>query len=794
MANKVKNLRYDARIFFCRFNRSPVRNRIYENEYYEIVQGLQGININASRTGVGTASITIVPPLNTQNYPNTNILKKYTISTGENWLPVNDPLGTYRDQYINVLTGAGYTEQEALQKAEEDLIMGDEPLYSGSVWTITEYVQYIRQEIVYEFGDLADKVAGEPVTNLTRTDIENNIIDYYPILDSTMMECVFQPMDKVRIWMSNRFQGGSIDDDDIEDVENYSQCFVGLISNVNVIYANGTIQININIKDLTRWLEISQFNVNPALASTKIDTIFGNAGITWASTNLAQKSLVEIISILILGTDESWIQISHTNTTYVNDKENLSTDQFNLKYKEETETKPVSAPNGNVVTITIKKLYMKLPPVWGCGHFRLLPKNEGMKPQESNGLAEIQLDTGITDDTLWVDPAIVDWQPYLLSMNNFELFQHQWKKRLDIIREIAAINDYEFFCDVDGKLIFKIPDYNVNPGEIIKERSTGQNISKSPTYDQDAEIMFCDDTYLIKQSEIISYTTGVEDDNIYTAAFVQGDMNWNIEETALNNTDWEFDSKLANIYGARIIKKNIPLLVGSQNINARKMFAKAYLNRQNALYKSMQLTIPMRPELKLARPLAIIPLELEKFFEGDSVPSFKKYVEQLANMDTTVNADIFKQIQVYYITGINHNYTVGNLCTTNLTLTHGRYWLDSFGVLEYKRGNIKKNRLENNPDDVQSQKVNKELVNKTSTQTMQTRLSVLKPTPTSSAFYSGTQDGLIDNGTKKAVSDFASVYNVSYVQPANNDYAYESVFTDAIVQKISEVYRSTYEL
>ncbi|MDD5589360.1 MAG: hypothetical protein PHP92_04870 [Candidatus Nanoarchaeia archaeon] len=789
MANKVKNLRYDARIFFCRFNRSPVRNRIYENEYYEIVQGLQNISINASRTGMGTATITIVPPLNTQNYPNTNILKKYTISVGEKWLPVNDPNGLYRNQYLNVLMGAGYTEQEALQKAEEDLIIGDAPLYNTVVGGVVEYVRYIRQEVIYEFGDLADKVAGEPVSSLTRIDIENNLIDYYPILDVTMMECVFQPMDKVRIWLSNRFQGGSIDDDDIDDVENYSQCFVGLVSNVTVVYSNGTIQININVKDLTRWLELSQFNVNPALASTKIDTIFGNAGITWSSTNLAQKSLIEIISILILGTEDSWTQIGHNNSTYVNDKKTLSTDQLNLKYKEETETKTATAQHGNQVTITIKKLYMKAPVVWGCGHFRLLPKNEGMKPQESNGLAEIQLDTSITDDTLWIDPAIADWQPYLLSMNNFELFQHQWKKRLDIIREIAAINDYEFFCDMDGKLIFKIPDYNVNPGEIIKDRSSGQSVSKSPTYDKDAEIMFCDDTYLIKQSEIISYSTGVEDDNIYTAAFIQGDMNWNIEEAALNNTDWEFDSKLANIYGARIIKKNIPLLVGSQNINARKMFAKAYLNRQNALYKSMQLTIPMRAELKLARPLAIIPFELEKFFEGDSVPSFKKYVDQLANMDTNVNQDIFKQIQVYYITGINHNYTVGNLCTTNLTLTHGRYWLDSFGVLEYKRGNIKKNRLENNPDDIQSQKVNKELVNKSSTQKMQMRLSELKPTPTSSAFYTGTQDGLIGNGTKKAVSDFASTFNVQYTQPSNNDYSYESVFTDEIVQAINEVYK-----
>ncbi len=779
-------LQYDARVQFTTFNQSPVRKNVYANEYFTLYEGLVSVSTNSDRMNIGSATITIQPPLGENNIPNRNILKRTEIRTAK-WKKANDiaeePLFT---TLVSQLTSTGLLQQQAIQ------IVNDNVQFDPDSDTTPRRIKYVRQELLSD--NLSDLY--KTINDLSRPDIISGNTNFTPIVDENFMECFFQPMDKIRIWLSDRFQGNSIDEDNINETAFYSTSFVGLINSVSVSYSSGSVIISINCSDLSKWLNISQFNVNPALASNKMPGIFADAGITWTSSNLQTKLINDIVEILVLGIDQEWVTISENDPYYLADVKALergevTEEAFKKRYR-------FLAPQVVEGVSTPKTLQTKVSPSWGPGHFRLLPKNEGMKTQARSLVGEIEIDTGISADTLWIDPALPAFRPYVYTFNNFSLFEHNWRKRLDIIKEIAAVNDYEFYCDVDGKLIFKIPDYNLNPGSIIKDTDyqTADKQSdvykyKSPTFDDEKEILWNDDKYLIKQKEIISYSNSVSDDNIVTVVFAKGDMEAGLEEIAKSNTNWEYNTNLAKRFGVRIKKREIPLLTGQKNETARGFFAESFLNRNNAMYKTMTITIPMRPELKLARTIAIVPISLDSLFSGDSNQSFAKYVELLdhwTNLYKIGNDQdvkrILENLPVYYISGIQHNYTAGSLCTTTLQLTHGRKWTQDFGKLAFKRSNVK-NPNETNANLTESQKRDKETQIQKSVRKHQEKLLNL-------GFYNGIIDGQVDDELKKSVKTFIARRNLDLSQSGGAiiqynplDNSYEQVFPPLVVTQIN---------
>ena len=99
---------------------------------------------------------------------------------------------------------------------------------------------------------------------------------------------------------------------------------------------------------------------------------------------------------------------------------------------------------------------IRAPAFRGAGNFRLLQKNEGLRPGEDAGLNTIRLETEFSHDKLWIDPAITKFVPYAKIFNQFELFQHNRRKRSEIIKEITSINELEFFMDSTGILVCKL--------------------------------------------------------------------------------------------------------------------------------------------------------------------------------------------------------------------------------------------------------------------------------------------------------------------------------------------------
>jgi hypothetical protein len=854
MSAKVSQLQYDCKVFFCKYNREPIKkDLLYEKVYYEVNKGLQSVSASLNREGMGSATITLSLPLQKQLIH--DVLIKYSKETIKAYKMLVSEYLDKREFLITKYLHKGYSSVSAREEAQQELDANtvnseESENYKIEVSNSDEFgespTKIMKSDIKGEkWGAVSiDDAIDLDVTEQERSallykDKEGNPvpITFYPILNEDFTECIFAPMDKVKFFMSNRFQGETIDDENINKVDKYSQVFEGLISNVNLSYNNGTINLTISVSDVTKWLDLSQFNINPAIASNILDSISPNLGLKVYQTAFAEKGLTEIVKILILGFDRDKDLVPITKSKYENaqekyEKENKRTyfkDNFVVKdnvtqtsvdwekvYNQITsltlerletyiDLTPEILNNHNIeeksdISLSdissiiakenadkmdndplteyrndimpeeseiekyeknhsfeeiVTKYYKKPPSNTGCGNFRLLPKGEGLKPGEVSESDNIRLETEYNIDRLWIDPAIPKFTPYRSLFNQFNIFQHNRMKRLEVIKEICAITDFEFYMDSTGILVCKIPDYNLNPGERISEVSDEKEDDNYKEQSTSKNFGISDDKFLIKSSELISYNVSVSDENIKNYCILTGDWKFNMDEVAWQNTDIAYDSDLAKNFGVRILTKSVPLLSGSANSEARKTFAQSWLNRHNAKYKKMDITIPLRPELQLAKTVAFMPVELENLTSEYS--NYERYISLLhdygysdytAKQITTLK-DIKNKTKVGYISQMTHTWTAGGLCTTKLSLTHLRYWEQKFGTLSYLRSNVVSSA---DYQRLQSKYINHKNVQDAAYKRHQEALNTMD-------INNIKVDGVWGNESRKAVNKFLNVYN-----------------------------------
>ena len=871
--NATTELKYDCRVFICQYNREPVRNRIYDKIYYEINNGLQQVTVNLNREGMGSATINLFLPLQDP------FVKEVLIAYDRETI-LETTVITLQD-YLN--KKEEIEKKHSVKKAKEIL----DATFRGikNTNTTTEYINIssatkdnlsnkvdkveMISEVGGNWGIITDKAINSAVEVLKRNKLFNDKAgkkiqtSYYPILNEDLNECIFRPMDKIKIYMSNRFQGKSIDDEHIKTISTYSQVFEGLINNINLNYNNGSITLTISAKDITRWLDLSQFNVNPAIASNILDSIFVNLGVRPFDTAFANKSLSTILEILITGYQNKWMKIpkddylraytkmvadkkeadfgasykidvvkqdvTDWDTTY---KEIINETIFNLEvklkengktlnqslldeYKEITNTKQnltfkdidVIITGENLISVrddivaseakikqvsqfntieeSVVEYYTLAPPNQGAGNFRLLKKNQGLRPGVSKTIDNIRLETDFTADKLWIDPNIEKFVPYRSIFNNFELYQHNWKKRLEIIKEICAINEFEFFMDSTGILVCKVPDYNLNPGTVIAGTPDSKNDGKFQDANSSAYFKMNNDKFLIKPNEIISYNKSTSDDNIVTYCIMVGDYKFDITEAAKVNTNIAFDTELAKNFGVRIITKAMPLLSGNNKSTARELFAQAWLNRHNSKYRNINMSIPLRPELQLAKTVAILPNidrvesireDINDFNRYILILYYKKFGTLPSNSEkqASIIDNILNRTEVGYISQIIHMWTPGQVCTTKLTLSHMRLWTQDFGILGYTRSNIELQKTSLDYQKLESQVQTKIDAQESSYKRYQTAL-------TKAGYDTKGADGKIGDNTRKAVNSFIDDYNQKYNDNIAKITSDEDPFEDTLV-------------
>jgi len=123
---------------------------------------------------------------------------------------------------------------------------------------------------------------------------------------------------------------------------------------------------------------------------------------------------------------------------------------------------------------------------------------------------------------------------------------------------------------------------------------------------------------------------------------------------------------------------------------------------------------------------------------------------------------------------------VGGLCTTKLTLTHGRSWNDTFGTLGYNRPNSL-NKYGYAKDFNTLESIAKDKGNLYDKVILKYK-TILKQ----KGFYSGTElTGKITDSLKRAVKDFVEFYN-STKDKSKSEISYDEndLFNEGVVKAL----------
>lgn len=656
-------------------NRESAANS-YESFFFEINRGLTSISTSYQVNGQGSGSVNITLPVDKNFESIRNIFDKILIQ----WTPKD--LKTFNFSTIN---------------------------------TITQ--QYVNQNSSYTVPGSVIQQNQSAIDQLTYTDIFGNIITYYPVLDQTKTQCVFKPMDKIRIYMEGRFS------------RNLYKTFEGLIQSSSVSYDGTGIYINLQFTDLTKWLDISEYNINPALASNVVANTSGKIDISAFSTNLAQKSPQEIVSKMVVG-DTKPERYVITKDVYrsllnsaaadklsvdivVTNKSDLSKDEANSFYFKEGSMATVQIPAAENKGVAIDGLvekkqgeietrikaanktiattyYVSILPARGCGYFYLAPLN---KKIESGNYSEIMQNTGFGKDSLWIDPNLFTISPYVAQFNNFDLWNHNSVKRLQICNETANRIESEFYQNPNGQIIFKMPYYNYNPGTIWEHQEYDEDFKLKPTF-FGKPYMPNGDFYLIEEKEMSSYNFSEDDSDIVNFVWVNGQAEYNagVDIPGVNR-QYLYDKESIAKFGMRANSITIPFAAWQNDEKKRETFGKAYMNRRNSKYKKGNITIPLRPEIQIGCTTALLSINLSRYLQVNKFKDYEQYDESQITGGSIYSMLIdglvkktnnTSNIPVYYITGLSHSWTVGSQPTTSLTLGYGRYWEQEFAQTMYE--------------------------------------------------------------------------------------------------------------
>jgi len=220
-------------------------------------------------------------------------------------------------------------------------------------------------------------------------------------------------------------------------------------------------------------------------------------------------------------------------------------------------------------------------------------------------------------------PAIRQYTPDQ-SVSNVQLFNPTYVNRLEEIRHILRVLTYEGYQDINGKIIFKPPLYNLDVTYIGTETSTTPTQTGGPSTPQNSltEIYENNNPFVIQLDEIIS-----EQETEDQAAIRMTRM------TVLDN--WSTSIQMKGHQELLTVVEYID--VGKlQKFGLREQpsaqcgffagdkfglfgYAASEVARANRGYRTYSCTIPLRPELKLGFPVFIPHRDMYGYLKSVSI-------------------------------------------------------------------------------------------------------------------------------------------------------------------------------
>jgi len=372
--------------------------------------------------------------------------------------------------------------------------------------------------------------------------------------DLNQGRCVFEPMQRVVIQLSRRFPNGQ---DELQTV------FTGLVSSVTDAYQENLHTITIQGEDLTKWLRITQVNVNPSFI--QISNLPDSEDFLLTQHKFANMEGWQIIQTLILGGKSQTQKEFGGVGRYTAVKESFAG--------------PDTPVLGNDL---LEDALQEITPV-GVPDQRIDFGKSGKEQILKNDKLHLQVYHGVTAKE---DDGTRITTPYkLFFRRSANTFDNEYATVWDIVIDVAKLTNFEFYADAYGDLWYHQPRFNNY--HILNAIDRGVN----------------PEVHVIRDEDIISHNFTESDENIVTSVFVTG-MQDLIEGLSIpfDLANFYEDYSFVRKYGRRFLFTHHPYVRTKQDC---WYFAKSLMQRINAERFTGQLTILGRPEIELATPIYV---------------------------------------------------------------------------------------------------------------------------------------------------------------------------------------------
>lgn len=450
---------------------------------------------------------------------------------------------------------------------------------------INDYVTGISTEAS------VDSSPGSATINLSipDTDVNNFFVDG---------QLIIIPMMEVEIFAKGYFLVGGF--------PQYYRTFWGVVGSVTKSWSGGTTTVQINCKDILRWWELTMVTINPAF----LESFGGSAGgyQLWQNQFAAQNPVTIIINLA---------------------REAMG--DFSLTTGSFTSFQPEKGPEGPAIGAYARDVMaywqLKFGNIWnnlviyGSSGQMYTFRGDGdtVSPvamsREMFAQEEALSGNNQATSNFKIQPGeITPFKQELDRAGDVEFFQTEQQSKLSIANTCKEQSGWEFYCDPSGDIVFKPPFYNLN---VLP--------NKPVSWIQNYEVI--DDSITDDEAPVFTHITS-------SGNAFGGTMDWGLNDEITTPRTGVIDFHLLRRYGWRRLDYQCEWAG-----NPKKLFywLVDYLDRMNALRQQANVTIPMRPELRLGFPIW-----------------FPKY-------------DSF-----FYVIGIAHQHAVGSQSTTTLTLTAKR--------------------------------------------------------------------------------------------------------------------------
>jgi len=562
------------------------------------------------------------------------------------------------------------------------------------------------------------------IDNLTEGE-KKKINEYSDLFVSTLKtgtgKLIFEPQDTVYVWLSS-----------LEDNEEH-QCFQGIINSVDDSYdaATGRYVISIQASDLTKWLGFQAINVNPSLVQAigeLIDPIYRGAetdaknsnsittgqwkkgvhSLIWPSdetvSNFSAWPLLiyseqfagldagDVISLIVTGQAYNTKEASNIS-------EKITTDNISADKKAEATNLAIKNKNQELTgeeAQRFKVLVAELKPTLDRIRQEMIAQNL----QLGNFVRASETKNGQLKDKIYEEGTFAntkdairqnkdvsflimayDYSHYIPAYNlmfggDWKLWDSEYRPVLDICYEIAKTLDFEFYCDEQGNLVFSPPQYNLAPKELYNK----DEINKLKQDKEEGSL--ADTNRPILESKAnqlnIPYTSTTKDINLTSSIREKSKETYNVLENGwkkcfiIEDEDiisWNFTHSDINVFSHVEVYGETSLV--DLNRTASQMVWGAATDFDlwwDYGYKPERLVKPFLKESNACEKYALAYLGRKK--------------GNILTGTITVRGDSRYQLRgvvyvrsrgmLYYVVGVQHNFTYGSDFATTLTLAYGR--------------------------------------------------------------------------------------------------------------------------